>query len=113
MAVGTSTITASLTGVTSPDDTLTVIAPSFVVDTTDDAFGFYSGTTSLREAIAGANVVPGQTITFDSTVFASAQTITLTLGQLELSNIERDGDDHGPDGGRDNRRRRAEPGVPG
>ena len=86
VAVGTSAITASLTGVTSPDDTLTVIAPSFVVNTTDDAFGFYSGTTSLREAIAGANVVPGQTITFDSTVFTSAQTITLTLGQLELSN---------------------------
>ena len=27
-----------------------------------------------------------QTITFDPTVFATAQTITLTAGQLELSN---------------------------
>ena len=86
LALGTSEITASLAGVTSPDDTLTVIAPSFVVNTTSDDFGFYSGTTSLREAIAGANLIPGQTITFDPSVFASAQTITLTLGQLELSN---------------------------
>ena len=59
--------------------------PSSVVNTTADEFGFSNGTTSLREAIAGANAVPGQTITFDPTVFASAQTITLTLGQLELS----------------------------
>ena len=66
LAPGTTAITASLAGVTSPDDTLTVIAPSFVVNTTADAFGFYSGTTSLREAIAGANAVPGQTITFDN-----------------------------------------------
>ncbi len=98
VAVGASNITASLPGVTrspsatpltsvtSPADTLSVIAPSFVVTTTNDAFGFYSGTTSLREAIAGSNVVPGgHTITFDNTVFKSPQTINLTLGQLELS----------------------------
>ena len=84
VAPGTSAITASLAGVTSPADTLTVIA-SFVVNTTADDFGFDNGTTSLREAIAGANAIPGQTITFDPTVFASAQTITLSLGQLELS----------------------------
>ncbi|WP_165230648.1 choice-of-anchor Q domain-containing protein [Aquisphaera insulae] len=85
LAVGTSKITASLDGVTSPDDTLTVIAPSFVVDTADDSFGFFSGTTSLREAIAGANAVPGQTITFDSIAFNTPQTITLGGTQLELS----------------------------
>ncbi len=85
LAVGQSAITASLAGVTSPDDTLTVMAPSFVVNTTDDAFGFYTGTTSLREAIAGADVVPGQTITFDSSVFGTPQTIGLTGGPLELS----------------------------
>jgi len=85
VAVGSSKITATLTGVTSPADTLTVIAPSFVVTTTADAFGFFSGTTSIREAIAGANVVPGQTITFAKNVFQTPQTITLTLGQLELS----------------------------
>ncbi len=58
---------------------------NFVVNTTADDFGFSDGTTSLREAIASANAVPGQTITFDPTVFAAAQTITLSLGQLELS----------------------------
>ncbi len=84
LAQGTSAITASLAGVTGPADTLTVI-PSSVVNTTADNFGFSHGTISLRDAIAGANAVPGQTITFDPTVFASAQTITLSLGQLELS----------------------------
>ena len=82
---GTSAITASLTGLTSPADTLTAI-PGSVVNTTADEFGFSDGTISLREAIAGANAVSGQTFTFDPTVFASAQTITLSLGQLELSN---------------------------
>ncbi len=85
LALGTSSITASWQGVTSPGDTLTVIAPRFVVNTTADAFGFYCGTTSLREAIAGANDVPGQTITFDKTVFETPQTIDLTGSQLELS----------------------------
>ena len=85
VAVGTSQITASLPGVTSPVDTLKVIAPSFVVNTTGDAFGFYSGTTSLREAIASANLIPGQTITFDKNVFKASQTINLSGGQLELS----------------------------
>ena len=65
LALGTSAITASRAGVTSPADTLTVIAPSFVVNTSDDDFGFYNGTTSLREAITVANVHPDQnTITF-------------------------------------------------
>ena len=113
VAVGTSQITASLAGVTSPDDTLTVIAPSFVVNTTADAFGFYSGTTSLREAIASANAVPGQTITFDNDVFNTPQTITLTRRPARAERHDRDGDDHGPDGGRDGQRRRAQPGVPG
>ena len=85
VAVGTSQITASLPGVTSPGHTLKVIAPSFVVNSTGDAFGFYSGTTSLREAIASANVVPGQMITFDKTVFKTSQTINLSGGQLELA----------------------------
>ncbi len=85
VAVGISTITASLGSVTSPGETLTVIAPSFVVNTTADSFGFYDGTTSLRQAIASANVVPGQTITFDPTVFTDGQTITLTGTQLELN----------------------------
>ena len=65
LGLGTSAITASRAGVTSPADTLTVITPSFVVNTSDDDFGFYHGTTSLREAITVANLVPDQsTITF-------------------------------------------------
>ena len=40
LALGTSAITASLAGVTSPADTLTVIAPSFVVNTTADDIRF-------------------------------------------------------------------------
>ena len=55
----------------------------------------------LRGAIGLANITPGAaTITFDPTVFAGHQTITLTRGQLELSEHDRDGDDH-------RRRRRA------
>ena len=63
-----------------------VIVPSFVVDTTADFSDPADGKTSLREAIASANALPGHTIIFDPTVFASAQTITLTGRQLELSN---------------------------
>jgi len=62
-----------------------VIVPSFVVDTTADFSDPTNGKTSLREAVASANALPGHTITFDPTVFASAQTITLTGLDLELS----------------------------
>ena len=81
-APGTSAITASLAGVTSPADTLTVIAfDTFVVSNTGD-----SGPGSLRQAIEGANAQQGASdITFDPTAFATPQTITLTSGQLELS----------------------------
>ena len=54
---------------------------SFVVSNTDD-----SGTGSLRQAILDANAQSGANdITFDPTAFATPQTITLTSGQLELS----------------------------
>ena len=44
------------------------------------------GQLSLRQAIALANVRPGSdTIAFDPTVFATAQTITLAGGTLALS----------------------------
>ncbi|QEH34974.1 putative outer membrane protein pmp20 precursor [Aquisphaera giovannonii] len=99
LSLGTTAITASMVGITSTADILTVIAPSFVVNTTADDFDFYSGTTSLREAIAGANALPGQTITFDPTVFAGGQTITLTRGQLELSGASGTEAITGPDGG--------------
>ena len=45
-----------------------------------------AGETDLRQAIAQANTAGGdQTITFDKTVFKTAQTINLTGSQLELS----------------------------
>ena len=45
-----------------------------------------SGPGSLRQAIHDANAQRGaETITFDPTAFATPQTITLTSGQLELS----------------------------
>jgi CSLREA domain-containing protein len=42
-----------------------VIVPSFVVDTTADFSDPAEGKTSLREAIASVNALPGHTITFD------------------------------------------------
>ncbi len=58
-----------------------------VVNTTVDGTGSPAGDLSLRQAVNLANVLTGGTaITFNSTVFASRQTITLTQGQLELSN---------------------------
>ena len=54
---------------------------TFTVVNTDD-----SGTGSLRDAIDLANSTAGDdTIVFDATAFATAQTITLTTGQLSLT----------------------------
>ncbi len=58
-----------------------------VVNTTADGGGCPPGILDLRGAVDLADILPGaQTITFDPTVFATPQTITLTSGQLELSN---------------------------
>jgi hypothetical protein len=57
-----------------------------VVNTNVDGEVTPVGQLNLRQAVRLANVLGGnQTITFDPTVFATAQTITLTDGQLELS----------------------------
>jgi len=57
-----------------------------VVNTPIDGTGSPSGDLSLRQAVNLANMLDvAETITFGSTVFATAQTITLTQGQLELS----------------------------
>ena len=57
------------------------------VNTTADGPGVPSGKLDLRGAVDLANLLPGaHTITFSPKVFATAQTITLTSGQLELSN---------------------------
>ena len=72
LALGTSAITASLAGVTSPADTLTVIAPiSFVVSNTGD-----SGPGSLRQAILDSNAATGSNNTIDFNISGSGvQTI--------------------------------------
>jgi hypothetical protein len=64
-----------------------------VVNTTLDGTGSPAGELSLRQAVNLADVLgTSEAITFDPTAFASAQTITLADGQLELSNqIEIDG----------------------
>jgi hypothetical protein len=57
-----------------------------VVNTTTDGTGSPVGDLSLRQAVNLANVLHvAETISFDSTVFGSAQTITPTQGQIELS----------------------------
>ena len=57
-----------------------------VVNTTADGIDVPPGKLSLRGAIDLADILGGnQTITFDPTVFATPQTITLTEGELELS----------------------------
>jgi hypothetical protein len=57
-----------------------------VVNTTSDAASAPLGDLTLRQAVNLANVLDGaETITFDPAVFATAQTITLTQGQLDLS----------------------------
>ena len=65
-----------------------VQGPAIVVNTiTDGTDSLGSGVVSLRDAIAMADSSSTPTtITFDPTVFATAQTIVLTGGQLELSN---------------------------
>jgi parallel beta-helix repeat protein len=85
IALGTSVITASLYGVTSNSAAFTAVAPTFVVNTTADDLTYTVGKTNLREAILAANAYPGHSVTFDPTVFAAPRTITLSLGQLELS----------------------------
>lgn len=65
--------------------TFTVAVPEFiVVNATNDETTDTDGKTSLREAVALANgsINAAVQITFDPVVFASAQTIVLTLGEL-------------------------------
>jgi hypothetical protein len=72
--------------VDSPIDIGSFQTNPLVVNTTIDGTGSPSGDLSLRQAVNLANVLGGtESITFDNTVFSPAQTITLTLGQLELS----------------------------
>ncbi len=63
------------------------VAGNFVVNATNDEAVDSDGKTSLREALAASNGTIGlaDTISFDATVFATVQTITLALGQLAVS----------------------------
>ena len=86
---GSYTVTAAVANVTTAAAfTLTnTKAPSLVVDTTLDKVDDTDDTTSLREALAYAESLPGpSTITFDPSVFGTTpQSITLTAGPLELT----------------------------
>jgi predicted outer membrane repeat protein len=86
--VGSYSVTVSATeGATS--FALTNTGPSFaslVVNTTSDALFAGAGLLSLRLAVTFADLDGmASAITFDANVFATPQTITLTGGQLELS----------------------------
>jgi parallel beta-helix repeat protein len=72
-------------GLDSPQPDIGAFQSTLVVNTTRDGFSSSPGITSLRLAVKVANVAGGGTITFDPTVFATHQTITLTSGPLELS----------------------------
>ena len=84
---GTYNVAATANGVSSTASfSLTNVAGSLVVDTTNDAVDISDGVTSLREAILYAIAIGGdQTITFDSSVFSTPQTITLTSGVIDLT----------------------------
>lgn len=59
--------------------TQNTVVPSFVVNTTDDELTPDDGKTSLREAIAVANALPGHTITFDPVIFPAGGAATIKL----------------------------------
>jgi len=102
VAVGTHSIAVAFAGAgvytastLSPAISLTVTAPSLVVNNTGDAGSGDSdcpanpttsgaGNCTLRDAIAAATAIKGGSITFDPAVFGTAQTITLT-GTLTIS----------------------------
>jgi CSLREA domain-containing protein len=98
LTVGAHSIAVNFTGApgyltSNTTISLTVTAPSYVVNTTtDDATGTAAnctsspeGTCTLRDALAAAGAAGGANITFDATVFsasntAAQNTITLTSG---------------------------------
>jgi hypothetical protein len=63
-------------------DFLVSIPSAIVVNATNDEALDTDGKVSLREAILST---PGGVITFDKTLFATPQTITLTLGELVIA----------------------------
>src|SRR5207245_9745000 len=64
-------------------------APALVVNTTEDVLDPYDGVVSLRDAIAYAEMSPGNPIvTFDPAVFAAPQTIHLNGTALSVQQGE-------------------------
>jgi predicted outer membrane repeat protein len=59
---------------------------TLVVNATNDESTDTDGKLSFREAVIAANLTPGlDLITFDKSLFASPQTISLTLGAIQIS----------------------------
>ena len=90
-AIGAGTAVSGITtdqrgfALDSPPDIGAFQSNTLVVNTTSDGVVSPPGELSLRQAINLANALGGnETITFDPTVFATPQMITLTQGQLEL-----------------------------
>jgi fibronectin-binding autotransporter adhesin len=89
LILGQYTATASIAGLGQEVFSLTNTQPySLIVNTTQDLPLETGGLNSLRAAIAYANTLTGaRAISFDPSVFGTTpQTITLTLGQLEVTN---------------------------
>ena len=83
---GSYSVSATATGITIPASfSLTNLPATLVVNNPTDTP--VAGETDLRQAITLANSLTGaNTITFDPTVFATPQTITLNGTQLSLTN---------------------------
>ena len=113
--LGTSVITASLAGVSSPGDVLTVVAPSFVVEHQPADDLNYTGRQDQpsRSDPGRQRLSRPYAITFDPNVFATAKTITLTLGLLELTDTTGTETITGPAAGVTVSARRGQRRVPG
>lgn len=71
-----------LLGVGMPKNPSAIFAVNSTADVVDDS----DGVTTLREAINSANANVGDSlIVFDRSVFSTAQTITLNLGELDIT----------------------------
>ena len=117
-AVGSYTVVASATGSSPVSFALTNTGPVFaslVVNTTSDSLFPGAGLLSLREAVAFANIDSLGNLEHHlrSDRLRHAADDHPDRHPARAEQHDRDGDDHGPGGGRDGQRRRAEPGVPG